>query len=130
MHVGIVISLSKSEEVMIWRRIAIGLVSIVLTVPTIASAAQLLIHYDVDNLASWNGSQLLDLQGFSTPLTPDDGTPRNDTGPAFVPGDFGAPVYQSSGAVTSVSAPWLVTRNRAECEQAGVVVVNPYEEHA
>jgi len=52
------------------------------------AAATLLMHYDVNDPSSWNGSQLVDLMSLGSSLTPQAST--------IAPG--GAPVYLASGA--------------------------------
>ncbi len=69
-----------------------------------APGATLLMHYDVNNPLSWNGSQLVDLMGFGANLTPGAGNPRTQSNPNTVPADFGTPVFVSSGAALPESA--------------------------
>jgi hypothetical protein len=63
--------------------------------------------YDVSDPASWNGSTLSNTSGVGglDPLTPDDGTPRIQSGPNTVVADYGAPVYVASGGISPVAPP-------------------------
>jgi hypothetical protein len=91
---------------------------------TLASAATLIAHYDVNNPLSWDGAQLKSLTGIGNALTPGAGNPRNQSGPDTTPDDFGAPVYRSSGAMTSVTPPpFKEARDRAwlDFEKFGVL---------
>ena len=63
--------------------------------------------YDVSDPASWNGTTLSNTSGVggADPLTPDDGTPRIQSGPNTVVADYGAPVYVASGGISPVAPP-------------------------
>lgn len=89
------------------RRPAVcALLAVCLAAGPAGLAVTLVGHYDVNNPASWTGTQLLNLVApASNILTPDDGSPRVQSGPNTVAADFGAPVYRGSGAATTVPPP-------------------------
>src|SRR5687768_13883543 len=85
--------------------VVFGFVTLSLLTSRATSAATLLLHYDVNNPTSWNGTTLSDLQSFGATLTPEDGV----GGAGFAP-----PVYTASGATSPVVPPLgYQTRNRA-----------------
>jgi hypothetical protein len=76
-------------------------------IATARRPATLLLHYDCNDPKSWNGETLANVSGVggADVLTLEDGTPRTQSNPNTVSGDFGAPVYVASGAISPVAPP-------------------------
>src|SRR5688500_13152032 len=63
-----------------------------------AFGATVIRHYDVNNPASWTGTQLNDISGQGgTAVQGEDGSPRSFS-TFFTAADFAAPVYVAGGA--------------------------------